>query len=137
VRAAWEHLVRSRGCVLTVGSTAGRTGSLTNHRAAHAAAEAGVVALTRQLAAEGAVHGIRANCVSPGLIDAEGSRGDPLAAGLPMREAARHLPLGRLGLPQDVANAAVFLASDEAAYVTGAHFVVDGGWSAVLPGAPA
>ncbi|MEV4947141.1 SDR family oxidoreductase [Streptomyces sp. NPDC053755] len=137
VHAAWEHLVRSRGCVLTVGSAAGRTGSLTNHPAAHAAAEAGVIALTRQLAAEGAAHGIRANCVSPGLIDAEGSRGDPLAAGHPVREAARHIPLGRLGLPQDVASAAVLLASDEAACLTGAHLVVDGGWSAVLPGAPA
>jgi NAD(P)-dependent dehydrogenase (short-subunit alcohol dehydrogenase family) len=135
VRAAWPHLLRSRGCVLTVGSTAGLTGSLTNGRSAHSASKGAVIALTRQLAAEGAPYGVRANCVSPGMIDTEGSRGDLLAEDHPMRSIARHIPLGRLGVPEDVVNAAVFLVSDEAAYVTGAHLVVDGGWSAVLPGA--
>ncbi|MFI8231090.1 SDR family NAD(P)-dependent oxidoreductase [Streptomyces sp. NPDC085900] len=135
VRAAWPHLVRSRGCVLTVGSTAGLTGSLTNQRTAHSASKGAVIALTRQLAAEGAPHGIRANCVSPGMIDTDGTRGDLLADGHPMRDIARHIPLGRVGLPDEVVNAAVFLASDEAAYVTGANLVVDGGWSTVLPGA--
>ncbi|AJP04264.1 dehydrogenase [Streptomyces cyaneogriseus subsp. noncyanogenus] len=136
VRATWPHLVRSRGCVLTVGSTAGLTGSLTNRRTAHSASKGAVIALTRRLAAEGAPYGVRANCVSPGLIDAEGSRGDLLAEDHPMREIARHIPLGRVGEPDDVVAAAVFLASDEAAYITGANLVVDGGWSAVLPGAP-
>ncbi|CQR61217.1 SDR family NAD(P)-dependent oxidoreductase [Streptomyces leeuwenhoekii] len=135
VRAAWSHLVRSRGCVLTVGSTAGLTGSLTNRRTAHSASKGAVIALTRQLAAEGAPYGVRANCVSPGMIDTEGSRGDLLAEDHPMREIARHIPLGRVGQPDDVVAAAVFLASDEAAYITGANLVVDGGWSAVLPGA--
>ncbi|MEU0741619.1 SDR family NAD(P)-dependent oxidoreductase [Streptomyces sp. NPDC006134] len=135
VRAAWPHLVRSRGCVLTVGSTAGLTGSLANRRTAHSASKGAVIALTRRLAAEGAPHGVRANCVSPGMIDTEGSRGDLLAEDHPMRRIARHIPLGRTGRPDDVVNAAVFLASDEAAYITGAHLVVDGGRSAVLPGA--
>ncbi|MFF5253069.1 SDR family NAD(P)-dependent oxidoreductase [Streptomyces leeuwenhoekii] len=135
VRAAWPHLVRSRGCVLTVGSTAGPTGSLTNRRTAHSASKGAVIALTRRLAAEGAPYGVRANCVSPGVIDTEGSRGDLLAEDHPMREIARHIPLGRAGRPDDVVAAAVFLASDEAAYITGANLVVDGGWSAVLPGA--
>ncbi|MFE0521165.1 SDR family NAD(P)-dependent oxidoreductase [Streptomyces sp. NPDC058954] len=135
VRAAWPHLVRSRGCVLTVGSTAGLTGSLTNQRTAHSASKGAVIALTRQLAAEGAPHGIRANCVSPGMIDTDGTRGDLLADDHPMRDIARHIPLGRVGLPDEVVNAAVFLASDEAAYITGANLVVDGGWSTVLPGA--
>ena len=135
VRAAWPHLVRSRGCVLTVGSTAGLTGSLTNQRTAHAASKGAVIALTRQLAAEGAPHGIRANCVSPGMIDTDGTRGDLLADDHPMRDIARHIPLGRVGLPDEVVNAAVFLASEEAAYITGANLVVDGGWSTVLPGA--
>jgi NAD(P)-dependent dehydrogenase (short-subunit alcohol dehydrogenase family) len=134
VRAAWPHLTRSRGCVLTVGSTAGLTGSLTNRRAAHSASKGAVIALTRQLAAEGAPHGVRANCVSPGMIDTEGSRGDLLADDHPMRSIARHIPLGRVGIPDDVVSAAVFLASDEAAYITGANLVVDGGWSSVLPG---
>lgn len=135
VRAAWPHLIRSRGCVLTVGSTAGLTGSLTNPRTAHSASKGAVIALTRQLAAEGAPYGVRANCVSPGLIDTAGSRANLLADDHPMRGTARHIPLGRLGLPKDVVNAAVFLASDEAAYITGVNLVVDGGWSTVLPGA--
>ncbi|WP_406368949.1 SDR family oxidoreductase [Streptomyces sp. NBC_00647] len=134
VHIAWPHLVRSRGCVLTVGSTAGLTGSLTNRRTAHSASKGGVIALTRQLAAEGAPYGIRANCVSPGMIDTDGSRTNLLAGDHPMRAVARHIPLGRLGVPDDVVNAAVFLASDEAAYITGANLVVDGGWSTVLPG---
>lgn len=131
---AWPHLVRSRGCILTVGSTAGLTGSLTNRRTAHSASKGAVIALTRQLAAEGAPHGVRANCVSPGMIDTEGSRGDLLAEDHPMRTIARHIPLGRVGRPDEVVNAAVFLASDEASYITGANLVVDGGWSTVLPG---
>ncbi|UUU36890.1 SDR family oxidoreductase [Streptomyces sp. CA-210063] len=81
---AWPHLVASRGCILTVGSTAGLTGSLTNRRTAHSASKGAVISLTRQLAAEGAPHGIRANCVSPGMIDTEGSLGDLLADDHPM-----------------------------------------------------
>ncbi|MFH8979051.1 SDR family NAD(P)-dependent oxidoreductase [Streptomyces sp. NPDC017890] len=135
VRAVWPHLLRSRGCVLTIGSTAALTGSLTSPRTAHAASKGAVIALTRQLAAEGAPYGVRVNCVSPGTTGTDGSRADPLADDHPMRGIARRIPLGRAGSPDDVVNAAVFLASDEAAYVTGAHLVVDGGWSTVLPGA--
>ncbi|MFG2966863.1 MULTISPECIES: SDR family NAD(P)-dependent oxidoreductase [unclassified Streptomyces] len=135
-RQAWPHLIaRGGGSVLLVGSTAGLTGSLTNTRIAHTATKGGVVAMTRQLAAEGAAHGIRANCVSPGMIRTPATEGDLLAPDHPMRSIARAIPLGRIGTPEDVARCALFLASDEAAYVTGANLVVDGGWSAVLPGA--
>ena len=136
-KRAWPYLRASRGCVITIGSTAGLSGSMTNQRAAHTASKGGVVALTRQLAAEGAPHGIRVNCISPGMIDTAGARENLLSDDHPMRLIARAIPLGRLGTPEDVVNLAVFLASDEAGYVTGANFVVDGGWSAVLPGAPA
>jgi NAD(P)-dependent dehydrogenase (short-subunit alcohol dehydrogenase family) len=129
---AWPHLIAcGGGCVLLVGFTAGLTGSVTNTRIAHTASKGGVVAMTRQLAAEGAAHGIRANCISPGMIRTPATEGDLLAADHPMRA----IPLGRIGTPEDVARCALFLASDEAAYVTGANLVVDGGWSAVLPGA--
>ena len=137
VSAAWPHLKASRGTILTVGSTAGLTGSLTNARVAHTASKGGVIALTRQLAAEGAQHGIRAVCVSPGIIATEGSQENLLAPDHPMRAIAPAIPLRRAGVPDDVVNAAVFLASDEASYITGANLVVDGGWSSVLPGATA
>jgi len=133
---AWPHLVaRGGGSVVLVGSTAGITGSLTNARIAHTATKGGVVAMTKQLAAEGAAHGIRANCISPGMIRTPATEGDLLAADHPMRMIARAIPLGRIGAPEEVARCALFLASDEASYVTGANLVVDGGWSAVLPGA--
>jgi NAD(P)-dependent dehydrogenase (short-subunit alcohol dehydrogenase family) len=61
--------------------------------------------------------------------------GDLLAPDHPMRTIARAVPLGRIGAPEEVAMCALFLASDESSYVTAADPVVDGGWSAVLPGA--
>ena len=91
--------------------------------------------MTKQLAAEGAAHGIRANCISPGMIRTPATEGDLLAPDHPMRTIARAIPLGRIGTPEEVGRCALFLASDEASYVTGANLIVDGGWSAVLPGA--
>ncbi|HWI30574.1 MAG TPA: SDR family NAD(P)-dependent oxidoreductase [Microbacterium sp.] len=131
---AWPHLKKTRGTIITVGSTAGLTGSVTNDRVAHSASKGGVIAATRQLAAEGARHGITANCISPGMIVTPGSQENLLAPDHPMRDIASAIPLGRLGTAEDVVNVAVFLASDAAAYVTGANVVVDGGWSIVLPG---
>jgi NAD(P)-dependent dehydrogenase (short-subunit alcohol dehydrogenase family) len=131
---AWPHLRASRGVIVNIASTAGTTGSMTNQRVAHSASKGGVISATRQLAAEGAPHGIRANAISPGIISTPGSRENLLAPDHPMRTIARAVPLGRLGTEEDVVNAAVFLASDEAAYITGTNLIVDGGWSAVLPG---
>lgn len=136
VQAAWPWLRASgNAAVLLVGSTAGIAGSMTNPRLAHTATKGGVIAMTRQLAAEGAPHGIRANCVSPGLVRTPATEGDLLAATSPMRDIAWAIPLARYGRPEEVAAAALFLCSDEASYVTGANLVIDGGWSAVLPGA--
>jgi meso-butanediol dehydrogenase / (S,S)-butanediol dehydrogenase / diacetyl reductase len=137
VKHAWKHLKASHGSVILVGSTAGLTGSLTNTRVAHTVTKGGVIALTKQLAAEGAPHGIRVNCVSPGMIETPATKGDLLADDHPMRRIAGAIPLGRIGRPEEVARCALFLASDAASYVTGANLVVDGGWSAVLPGVAA
>lgn len=131
----WPHLrARGGGSVVNVGSTAGLTGSLNLDRAAHTAAKGAVIALTRQLAAEGARHGIRVNAISPGMTvtpQTEHLFDDPSH---PISRVADHIPLGRPGRPEDVARCALFLASDESSYVTGANLVVDGGWSVVLPG---
>ncbi|HET9093917.1 MAG TPA: SDR family NAD(P)-dependent oxidoreductase [Solirubrobacteraceae bacterium] len=133
-RYAWPHLKASRGAILNIGSTAGIAGSMTNQRVAHTASKGGVIALTRQLAAEGAPHGIRANVISPGMIATPGAEQNLLAPDHPMRGIAAAIPLGRVGTAQDIIPAAVFLCSDEAAYITAANLVIDGGWSAVLPG---
>jgi NAD(P)-dependent dehydrogenase (short-subunit alcohol dehydrogenase family) len=131
----WPHLrARGGGSVVNVGSTAGLTGSLTLDRTAHTASKGAVIALTRQLAAEGARHGIRVNSVSPGMTVTPQTQhlfDDPEH---PISRIANHIPLGRAGRPDDVARCALFLASDESTYVTGANLVVDGGWSMALPG---
>lgn len=133
-RAAWPHLLESRGCVINVGSTAGMSGSMHVGRVAHTASKAGVIAVTKQMAAEGARHGIRVNCISPGLIDSEGARESLLRPESPTARLHQHVPMGRAGSVDEVVNVAVFLAGPQASYVTGANVVVDGGWSAVLPG---
>ncbi len=135
VKHAWAALKKSSGSVILVGSTAGVTGSLTNHRIAHTATKGGVVAMTKQLAAEGAEFGIRVNCISPGMVRTPATEADLLAEGSAMIGIAKHIPLQRIGTPDEVINCAVFLASGDASYVTGANLMVDGGWSAVLPGA--
>lgn len=136
VKHAWPHLKKSaHASVVLVGSTAGMTGSMTNGRAAHTVTKAGVIALTKQLAAEGVAHDIRVNCVSPGMIETPATRADLLAPAHPMSRIADAIPLGRVGRPEEAVRCALFLASDDASYVTGANLVVDGGWSAVLPGA--
>jgi NAD(P)-dependent dehydrogenase (short-subunit alcohol dehydrogenase family) len=135
---AWPHLRRGGGSVILVGSTAGLTGSMALMRGAHTATKGGIVALTRQLAAEGAWHQIRVNCISPGMVMTPATQddifGDPTH---PMFNIRDYIPLGRIGEPDDIASCAAFLASDESSYMTGANLVIDGGWSVVLPGAPA
>jgi len=132
-KAAWPLLGDSRGAIINVGSVAGLAGSVTMGRVAHTASKGGVIALTRQLAAEGAPLGIRANAISPGLIETEGLRESLLKPDSKMAGGSSAVPLGRLGTANDVVDAAIFLASDRASYITGANIVVDGGYSSVLP----
>lgn len=130
-RAAWPHLAKTSGAVINVGSIAGLRGSVTVDRVAHSASKGGVIALTRQLAAEGGAVGIRANSISPGLIQTEGTVESLLRPGAPMAAASRHIPMRRFGTANEVVSVAMFLASDSAAYVSGADIAVDGGWAAV------
>jgi NAD(P)-dependent dehydrogenase (short-subunit alcohol dehydrogenase family) len=134
IKHSWKHLIATKGNIILVGSTAGVSGSVTNTRAAHSATKGGIIAMGRQLAGEGAQHGIRVNTVSPGMIRTPATENDLLSADHPMRDIEKAIPLKRIGTAAEVVNCALFLASDEASYVTGANLMVDGGWSAVLPG---
>lgn len=122
-RAALRGMVRRRsGRIINVGSVVGSTGNA--GQANYAAAKAGLVGMTKALAQEVGSRGITVNVVAPGYIDT------PMTAGLAEAQRARLLeaiPLGRMGQPADVASAVVFLASDEAGWVTGATLHVNGG----------
>src|SRR5580692_6866770 len=125
-RAAWPHLKASRGVVVNTASLNGLMSFKTLGSLAHTTAKAGVIAMTRQLAMEGRGHGIRANSISPGLIETNQTREqlkDPEWASAMLGKTL----LGRLGRPEEVANVALFLASEESSYITGIDIVVDGG----------
>jgi NAD(P)-dependent dehydrogenase (short-subunit alcohol dehydrogenase family) len=118
-------LAAGGGAVVNMGSISGLVGSATS-QIGYAASKGGVIALTRDIAVEFARRGLRANAVCPGPVET------PLARRLYGDEAAWrrrqiHMPTGRLGTPEDVAEAVRFLAGDESRWVTGTSLVVDGG----------
>lgn len=113
-----------RGSVVNVASVAGLRASVGQSN--YAASKGGLLALTTSLAAELAPAGLRVNAVVPGLINAGMvTRTDPRA----MARAKERIPMGRLGDAAEVARATLFLASDDASYITGQALVVDGGLS--------
>jgi NAD(P)-dependent dehydrogenase (short-subunit alcohol dehydrogenase family) len=125
-RAAWPHLKRSRGVVVNTASLTASMSFKNLGSLAHTTAKAGIIGMTRQLAMEGREHGIRANSISPGVIETNQTREqlkDPEWAGYMLGKTM----LGRLGRPEEVASVALFLASGESSYVTGVDIVVDGG----------
>ncbi|NTF98041.1 SDR family NAD(P)-dependent oxidoreductase [Rhizobium rhizogenes] len=126
-KAAWPHLsARSGGAIINFGSANAYVALKNSPALAHTAGKGGVLAMTRQLAMEGSPHGIRANSISPGMIVTAATR--PVLDRPELLAAVQEkLMVGRLGQPDDIAWAAVYLASDEAAYVTGADFRIDGG----------
>lgn len=122
-RAALRGMMRARwGRIVAVTSIVGQTGN--PGQANYAASKAGMTGMTKALAAEVAARNVTVNCVAPGFIDTAMTRGlgDDQTARLTER-----IPAGRLGTPEDVASCVVFLASDEAAYVTGQTISVNGG----------
>jgi len=118
------------GAIVNISSTAGLVADAAEPSAHYNASKAGVLALTRQMAAEWARHGIRANAVCPGVIDTPMLRmmDDPVAGAAYLRTG---VPQGRLGSAEEVAAAIAFLASDDASYLTGAAVPVDGGVTAI------
>src|SRR5436305_2714528 len=128
------HLRRTRGNIINMSSV---NGFFTEPMCAgYCATKAAIIGLTKAMAIDHGKDGIRVNCICPGYIDAGLAEGyfqaqpDPAAA----RAAAGKLhALWRIGRPEEVGRAAVFLASDDASFITGAAFTVDGGFSSGLP----
>ena len=123
IRAASRGMMKQRwGRIINVASVVGLIGN--KGQANYAASKAGLIGLTKSIARELASRGITVNAVAPGFIDT-----DMTAALTPeQRETlAKQIPLERLGKPEDVAAAVLFLASESAAYITGQVIVVDGG----------
>jgi NAD(P)-dependent dehydrogenase (short-subunit alcohol dehydrogenase family) len=131
-RALLPHLRRPGGSIVHIASASALVGSPS--MAAYSASKGAMVSLAREMAVDFAADGIRVNAICPGSIDTPmlragfAARPDPVAAERAC--IARH-PLGRLGTAEEVAYGALYLASDEAAFVTGSTLVIDGGYTAV------
>ena len=128
-RAAMKLMKANGGAIINVSSICGLLG--TAQMSGYSAAKAAIINFSRAAAAEGAAQGIRVNVVIPAVVET------PATAGMLSDEASRQnteklIPMGRVGQPEELANAILFLASDEASYITGAALPVDGGRSAVL-----
>jgi meso-butanediol dehydrogenase/(S,S)-butanediol dehydrogenase/diacetyl reductase len=133
-QAAWPYLKESRGVVISTASVAGHVGMA--GAVAHCTSKGAVLAMSRALAAEGAPYGIRSFSISPGPIAVEGSEWYFSDSDTYARSTARTLA-GRRGRPEEVAEVALFLASDATSYMTGADLPVEGGLLVMHPGSSA
>lgn len=127
-RAVLPHMrAAGGGSIINIASVLSLLGA--RHRVAYAASKGAVMAMTKAMALDHAAENIRVNCIAPGIVATEmveKFNTDPAARG--QREAMH--PMGRFGQPEDVASAAVYLASDESRWTTGSVITIDGGYSA-------
>jgi len=129
VRAMLENKC---GSIINTSSNAGIIGRL--NYVAYCASKGGVVSFTKSLALECATHNIRVNCICPGAVLTEmTSKSWIKLSEKEKKERTNIYPLGRMGLPEDIAFAALYLASEESSFVTGIVLPVDGGWTACIP----
>ncbi len=123
IRAVTRGMLKRRaGRIINIASVVGLSGN--KGQANYAASKAGLIGLTKAVAKEYASRNILVNCVAPGFIETDMTAGLPVEARQPLLQ---RIALGRMGRPEDVAGAVLFLASDLAGYVTGQVLVVDGG----------
>jgi len=128
-QAVGKFMIEQRyGRIVNIGSDMSLVGWI--QRAAYCASKAAVALLTKVLAIEWAQYGITVNCIAPTFVETPLTR--PMFETIPgfREQVLRNIPLGRLGRPEEVAAAVVFLASDAAALITGVTLPVDGGWTA-------
>lgn len=125
-KAALPHLLESEGCIINMGSIYGLLGGM--GATAYSASKGGVVNLTQQIAVDYAPKGVRVNGICPGFVRT------PMTEDLLETEdfydyVKIHTPMDRAAQPEEIAGVAVFLASDDASYITGVNIPVDGGWT--------
>ena len=124
-----DMVARRKGVIVNMASVAGLVGI--QDRLAYATTKFAVVGLTKCMALDHAAEGVRINCICPGRVETPWVSArvreypDPEKA---YREMAATQAMGRMGKPEEIAAAALYLASDEAAFVTGSAFAIDGGW---------
>ncbi|HTL85119.1 MAG TPA: SDR family NAD(P)-dependent oxidoreductase [Acidimicrobiia bacterium] len=124
IKHALPQMINGGGAVVTIASTAAIRGH--GYGAGYTASKGGVDALTRLLAVQYGSHGVRANCICPGGVDTPMSAGT-FATPEAQARAKRTIPIGRYAQPEDIADVALFLLSDDARYVTGHTIPVEGG----------
>lgn len=129
---ALPHMIaQGGGIIVNCGSGWGLVGG--DRAAAYCAAKGGVVLLTKAMAIDHARQGIRVNCVCPGDVDTPMLPADAQARGMKWEDylaSAADRPMGRIGLPEEIARAVLFLSTDDSSFMTGAALVVDGGGTA-------
>lgn len=127
-QAAARHMVANGGgAIINLASMYGVRA--VQRRIAYCTSKAAVIMATQCLAVELATHNVRVNAIGPGYTDTPMFRGGLERSGQPLDRLLEPVPMGRLGSPEEIADVAVFLASDESRFVTGHCLMADGGWS--------